>query len=127
MDKAGNLYGTTSTEGCSSLCDTVFELSPSSGGWIETTLYTDTVGYLGAPLVIDANGNLFGVANGNTSNCGEVFEGSPTSNGWIFTTLVRFYGVIGCHPLTALTLGPSGTVTARLLGEDSATSAQSSS
>jgi len=110
MDKAGSLYGTTSTEGCSSLCGTVFELSPSSGGWIETTLYTDTVGNLGAPLVIDAKGNLFGVAYGNSSNCGEVFEGSPTSTGWIFTTLVPFYGVIGCHPATALTLGPDGVV-----------------
>jgi uncharacterized repeat protein (TIGR03803 family) len=41
IDRAGNLYGTTSSEGDSSIkCGTIFKLSPSAGGWTFTVLHT---------------------------------------------------------------------------------------
>ena len=40
MDEAGNLYGTTSNGGTAN-GGTVFQLTPSSGGWGEKVLYRD--------------------------------------------------------------------------------------
>jgi uncharacterized repeat protein (TIGR03803 family) len=78
FDAAGNLYGTSSSRGFGS----VFELSPSSKGWTETTLYafqggSDGVGPNG-DLVFDTAGNLYGTTVGgggsNNCGCGVVFE-----------------------------------------------------
>ena len=91
-DSAGNLYGTTIKGGnqyglCPyDGCGTIFELSPSNGGWVYTVLYDFTGGSDGAApysnLVMDANGNLYGTASaGGNSNCaggcGVVFEFTP--------------------------------------------------
>lgn len=91
MDAAGNLYGTTYKEG-SYQKGTVFELSPSSGGWIYTLLHDFTGGSDGANpmdgLVMDSSGNLYGstYAGGTTGShcdsnfgyqCGVVFEIMP--------------------------------------------------
>ncbi|MGB6386422.1 MAG: choice-of-anchor tandem repeat GloVer-containing protein [Terriglobales bacterium] len=73
MDPAGNLYGTT-LDGGSAGNGTVFELSPSGGGWAKQTIYNvDTSGYAG--LTMDASGNIFGVSQSS------VFELSPNGNG----------------------------------------------
>jgi len=89
MDNAGNLYGTTITGGignCSGGCGTIFELSPSGGGWTYTELYQFTGGSDGAApysnLVQDADGNFYGTASaGGSSNCtggcGVVFKFTP--------------------------------------------------
>jgi len=73
-DRAGNLYGTTSSGGSSSACSfeypggcgTVFELSPNGSGWTETILWTFTGGADGAipfgPVVMDREGTLYGAA-----------------------------------------------------------------
>lgn len=59
MDSAGNLYGTTQVGGPG--YGTVFELSPSQGGWTETVLYSFTGNGDGclpiAGLVFDGKGN----------------------------------------------------------------------
>ena len=82
-DAAGNLYGTTSRGGTSDR-GTVYELSPTSGGWSETILYSFTGGADGASpegtLALDAAGNLYGVATfGGGSNNGVVFKLAPDS------------------------------------------------
>ena len=89
MDNAGNLYGTTITGGignCSGGCGTIFELTPSGGGWTYTELYQFTGGSDGAApysnLVQDADGNFYGTASagGNTTctgGCGVVFKFTP--------------------------------------------------
>ncbi|MGO9518555.1 MAG: choice-of-anchor tandem repeat GloVer-containing protein [Candidatus Korobacteraceae bacterium] len=80
MDKAGNLYGTTSFEGvvlpnCSFGCGTVFKLTPSSNGWIYTDLYNFTGGADGydpfGGVVLDSQGNLYGTSyfGGTGTNC----------------------------------------------------------
>jgi uncharacterized repeat protein (TIGR03803 family) len=96
LDNAGNLYGTTYYGG---YCDedncngTVFELSPSTNGWIEAVLYSFTDGAdganPGAGLIFDSEGNLYGTTVG-FNNGGSVFELSPVAGGWVENTLYTF-------------------------------------
>lgn len=87
-DAAGNFYGATTEQ-----FDTypvIFELSPYNGSWIYTVLYTFN-GYEdggpGAPLMMDAAGNLYGTTLGDS-----VFELSPSNAGWVYTNLHTFSG-----------------------------------
>lgn len=95
MDKAGNLYGTT-TFGGSQVFGTVFELSPSSNGWTESVLYNFTGGTDGGvpgvgSLVFDGEGSLYGTTqSGGAYGYGVVFELSPSSGGWTETVLHSF-------------------------------------
>jgi uncharacterized repeat protein (TIGR03803 family) len=88
IDTAGNLYGTTNYGGANFDGGTVFELSPSGGGWTWQVIYSvdhaDHGGIM-AGLTMDAAGNIFGV--GNMS----VFELSPDGNGgWNPTVIYTF-------------------------------------
>lgn len=103
FDSAGNLYGTLESGGQFN-GGVVFELSPtSSGEWNQTILYnfggirhygngTDPVGR----LIIDKDGNLFGVTFGGGTGCvgegcGTVYELSPTTSGeWKENILYEF-------------------------------------
>ncbi len=86
MDAAGNLYGTTFSDGPYG-CGSIFKLSPSGGGWIYTSLHDFTGGTAGCMsagnVAINASGNLFGTASiGGTgsctqSSCGIVWEITP--------------------------------------------------
>lgn len=88
LDQAGNLYG-TAQEGGSNNCGVVFELSRSSGHWIETVLHNFAGGVDGCypvpGLIMDQGGNLYGTtetANSNLNGVGTVFELSPSGGGW---------------------------------------------
>jgi uncharacterized repeat protein (TIGR03803 family) len=81
MDKAGNLYGTTTTGGsgtaCTYGCGTVFEIAANG---TETVLHAFTGGTdgdepLGAPI-IDKKGNLYGTTE-KGGCCGTVFRIAP--------------------------------------------------
>ena len=102
LDSAGNLYGTTVAGGFGGLCagdgcGVVFELSPSNGGWTETTLYSfqgrnDGFGP-GSGLVFDSAGNLYGTApDGGAHSAGVVFQLSPTNTGWQQKVIHAFTG-----------------------------------
>ena len=71
IDAAGNVYGTTSGNAGHG---TVYELSPSAGGWTETTLYTfhgeDDGGTPGYGLVMDNQGRLYGTTQVGGANRG---------------------------------------------------------
>lgn len=85
MDAAGNLYGTTVSGGAHGY-GSAFKLTPSNGGWTYTSLHDFTGGtdgtYVASNLIMDADGNLYGVASGGASGscfrgCGVVFEITP--------------------------------------------------
>jgi uncharacterized repeat protein (TIGR03803 family) len=97
-DKAGNLYGTTSSGGtgnCGNFdppltCGTVFELvapTKAGGAWTENVLYrfqggTDGASPFSGSLVFDRAGNLYGTTvYGGTGSCQNV---PPTGCGTIF-------------------------------------------
>jgi hypothetical protein len=111
LDKSGNLYGTATRGGDSSLpSGVVFELTPTSKGkWTETiihdfpsTRYVDgELPYTG--VIEDAAGNLYGAAYvGGGQNevdcsdydgCGIIYQLSPNSDGtWSETILYAFQG-----------------------------------
>jgi uncharacterized repeat protein (TIGR03803 family) len=115
MDKAGNLYGTTSaggdSSGCSTGCGTVFELTPNAAKtkWTETVLYSfcPQAGCIDgavpvASLIMDASGNLYGTTEAGGSSpcpfggCGTVFELTPNAAKWAEKVLYNFCAQPGC-------------------------------
>jgi uncharacterized repeat protein (TIGR03803 family) len=100
-DAAGNLYGTTASEGAHQ-CGTVYKLSFESGTWTEDVLYSFKCGPDDgldpeSALLLDAAGNLYGTtAEGGPSNNGTVFKLSPDgTGGWTETVLHIFNGKDG--------------------------------
>ncbi len=108
MDRAGNLYGTTSAGGRG--YGTVYELLHRGAGWVFNSIYSFAGGNDGegplAKVVIGANGSLYGTtyAGGNPGcsggyGCGTVFNLRPppticraVSCSWVETVLYRFNG-----------------------------------
>jgi uncharacterized repeat protein (TIGR03803 family) len=67
FDASGNLYGTTGFGGGygDDGGGTVFEITPSSSGWTETTLYSyQSTSGPGSGVILDKSGNLYGAAEG---------------------------------------------------------------
>ena len=121
LDSEGNLYGTTYLGGtlsgpCSSTgCGTVFELSPSGGGWTFTLLHSFTLADGAAPwtgLTPDNAGNLYGTTTGGGSGGGgTVFELSPSGRGWTFSTLHSFTNWNeGLFPFSDLVIDGAGNL-----------------
>src|SRR5690349_7442360 len=107
MDAAGNLYGTTSGGGASSIrCPvgrgTVFKLDTSGN---ETVLYSftgypDDGGFPGTGLIRDTAGNLYGTtSSGGASNHGTIFKLDTSGNE---TVLHSFTGPDGFFPVADL-------------------------
>ena len=84
-DKAGNLYGFSYSGGAQQQ-GAVFELTPSSGGWIESILYSFTGGSDGGgptSVLVGNDGNLYGLAGlGGANGVGVVFQLTPSGNSW---------------------------------------------
>jgi uncharacterized repeat protein (TIGR03803 family) len=81
FDASGNLYGTTGYGG-DFFRGTVFELTPSTGGWTETILHSFGNGQDGTDpwpsLVFDGSGNLYGTTTGGgIYRSGMAFEITP--------------------------------------------------
>jgi len=104
VDKAGNLYGTTTT--------TTFELSPAPfgpNGWSFQVIYDS--GSDG--LLLDTAGNLYGAWGPGKYGKGDVFELSPGSKGWTETYLYSFCPTScldGDEPTSPLTWDASGNL-----------------
>jgi len=128
---SGNLYGTTSIGGNDSCsppygCGVVFKLTPGAGGqWSETVLYTfgngSDGGFPFTGVTLDAQGNLYGVAEGGgdtsvTCNgnpgCGVVFKLTPAqSPPWPESVLYAFAGgADGADPFMYVVLDSAGNV-----------------
>lgn len=93
LDASGNLYGATYAGG-QDHAGTVYELSPTSGGWLFNVLY-NFAGNEGsyAKLAMDAAGNLYGTL---TFTIPEVFRLTASGGQW---TLTGFTGSAGSTPL----------------------------
>lgn len=105
LDRAGNLYGTTSD-------GTVFKLAHAGSGWILTPLYSFQGGYDGhtpdSPVTFGPDGNLYGTTAGGGYNqgaycdeggCGVVYRVGPPATAppsvltpWRETVLHAFVG-----------------------------------
>lgn len=122
LDSAGNLYGTSAGGGTYN-CGTVFKLTPSGSGWVETTLHLflgDGVGDGCVPasgLTFDASGSLYGATYrggvlGGDDGAGTVFELVPQPDGswtekvlWAFTN-----GFANGGPLGRVTMDAAGNL-----------------
>jgi len=122
LDAAGNVYGTTSAGGLTQVGGAVFQLTPNSGGWTETTLYSfvDATGCgATAPLLLDSAGDLLGTATGcGPGKNGVDFELIRNSdNTWTEKTLHAFGGVgDGGTPESGLTPDGRGNYYGTTLG-----------
>jgi uncharacterized repeat protein (TIGR03803 family) len=125
IDGAGNLYGAAGggVNGgyCIDRCGTVFELSPSSGGWTETILHRfrgsggryngDGAGPNG--LAFDDVGNLYGstfTGSNQRQNWGTVFKLKHTKTGWVESVLYSFTPVNGTRPYGNVVVNKAGDV-----------------
>ncbi len=102
FDSAGNLYGATSSGGSGS-GGTVYELSPSGGGWQFNVLYNLTGSYEWGPqdsLTMDSAGNLYGTTyKGGTNTAGSVFKLTHSNGQWVYSELYDFGNNSGgCDP-----------------------------
>ncbi len=117
-DKNGNLYGTTYSGGLG--FGTVFELSPTAGGWTQTTLYSfcpvagcvDGQNPSFAYLWLDGDGNLYGTASGGgTNGYGVVFELSNSGGTWTESILHNFANAPdGANPGNGLIMDAAGNL-----------------
>ncbi len=97
-DQEGNLYGTTYSGGTYD-AGTVFELTPSGGGWTKTTLYSFTGGNDGSHpngVLVGNDGNLYGgTNNGGMYGLGVVFQLTPSGGQWTESVVHAFSGENG--------------------------------
>ncbi len=117
MDAAGNLYGTTPQYGSSGF-GVAFELSPTSGGWVQTVLHAFTGGSDGevpySGLTFDGAGKLYGTTqSGGALGKGTVFQLSPGTGGtWSNAVLYSFAGgtADGSAPLSSVVFDTAGNL-----------------
>ncbi len=119
FDQAGNLYGVTAYGGigpCSYNfgCGSIYELSPSGPGWVETTLHQFAGGADGgAPfggLMFDRAGNVYGAASQGGAGLGTVYELTPNQGSWNFNVIYTFTGFQASGPESALTMDAAGSL-----------------
>jgi uncharacterized repeat protein (TIGR03803 family) len=106
FNSSGDLYGTSGRCGEYGY-GTIFELTPGSGGWTESVLFSFDRTDGGDPyagVVIDKNGNLYGTA-------AIVFELTPGSGGWTESVIDNFSRHNdGNGPLAGVILGAKGNL-----------------
>ncbi|HKD84462.1 MAG TPA: choice-of-anchor tandem repeat GloVer-containing protein [Terriglobales bacterium] len=114
FDRAGNLYGSTS-HGGSGGGGTIFELSPSAGGWTLNTLcsFAGNAQNFGpqSPLTMDAAGNLYGTTMSDGHGAGTIFKATNSGGVWTCTDLYKFqFGPDGGFPIGGVTLDNDGNL-----------------
>ncbi len=113
FDHAGNLYGMTKQGGTAGW-GTVYELSPSDGGWSFNVLYNfPAVSVPSASLITDSAGDLYGVIGfGGLYGNGTIFELTPSDGGWTYRDLYDFpaNGGYGTNPNGPLYMDTHGNL-----------------
>jgi uncharacterized repeat protein (TIGR03803 family) len=112
IDAAGNLYGTTSSDGPGTPFPggTVFEIASGSTAITTLAAFGSTNGLIPeAGLTLDASGNVYGTTDsGGASGYGTVFEIASGSNA--ITTLASFNPNAGTGPQAAVILDGAGNL-----------------
>ncbi|MGC2108390.1 MAG: choice-of-anchor tandem repeat GloVer-containing protein [Candidatus Korobacteraceae bacterium] len=117
FDQAGNLYGGNSNSGPNG-SGTVYQLSPSNGGWALNLLYgfSGDDGYGGPDeqsLLVDPAGTVYGTALfDGANNVGSIFQLTPSNGGWTYTDLHDFIGHDsgGCYPNDSMVRDAEGNL-----------------
>jgi uncharacterized repeat protein (TIGR03803 family) len=95
FDKVGNLYG-GATEGGTAGGGTIFKLTPASGSWTFSVLYSLPGWNISGPfrnLMMDGAGNLYGTTHcDGTYDAGTVYKLSLQNGSWTYTSLYVFTG-----------------------------------
>lgn len=113
FDQSGSLYGTTQNGGAHGY-GVVYKLTPSGGGWTESSIYDFTGGNDGAfpasGLMVDQTGELYGTTlYGGTLNRGVVYKLTPSGPGWVQSVLSNFENG-GQNPIGGLILDANGNL-----------------
>jgi hypothetical protein len=106
-DGSGNLFGIT-TGGVGNNSGTVYELSPSDGGWTYSLVYDFGYQDYVTGLVMDSAGNLYGVDSVYPD--GNVFKLTRLGDSWTYSVLHNFNGPDGSSPQGQLVLDSSGNL-----------------
>jgi uncharacterized repeat protein (TIGR03803 family) len=119
-DGTGAFYGTTMTGGvsassnCPNGCGTVFKLTPTGSGYVESVLYrfqggTDGSGPTDA-VIAGSNGVLYGTTSaGGAAGLGTVFALTPSGSGYAESVVYSFKpSHDGADPYGGLLLGSDG-------------------
>ncbi len=116
MDANGDLFGTTEAGGASA-DGTIWELPNTAAGYATAPVFlADFNGLDGQQpsggVIIDAAGNLFGMAQGGTVGFGVVFELAKSGTGYASapTDLVSFTLTTGSTPVGPLVADASGNL-----------------
>ena len=121
FDSSGNIYGTTGAGGLYN-SGTMFELTPSGGGYTESILHSFGNGSDGRnPLpgiLFDTAGNAYGTTErGGTGSpsechgsCGAVFQLMASNGGWVENVLVNYDNTNGANPYGNLIIDASGSL-----------------
>lgn len=116
FDRMGNIFGTTVTGGTYGQ-GTVFKLTPSGSGWVESVIHEfGATGDGAQPLhgvVLDSRGNLYGTTSyGGANGYGVIFQLVPSGSGWTENILVSFSlsGSAGGVPFAGLLIDSSGNL-----------------
>jgi uncharacterized repeat protein (TIGR03803 family) len=113
-DSAGNLYG-TATDGGPYGVGTVYKLTPQTGFWKRTILYTFSGSGDGAypfGLAISSSGTLYGAADsGGSFGYGNVYQIQSVNGKWMQSVLHEFTnGTDGEHPFGNLIFDSQGNL-----------------
>jgi hypothetical protein len=111
LDTAGNVYGTTLAGGTGG-AGTVYQLTPSNGGWLENFLVNFDItngSYPEGDLIMDASGNLYGTTTygpPSGSGYGVVFKLAPSGGGFTYSLLYAFG--LPCSPVGSVAMDAAG-------------------
>ena len=116
FDQAGNVYGTTAYggQGCGGEgCGTVYQLTPSGGGWTEDVIYafSNSDGLMPiSGVTLDNAGNVYGTTlEGGASGAGTVYELTYSAgSGWAESFLYSFTPEGDNNPYAGLIFDPLG-------------------
>ncbi len=113
IDGSGNLYGTTLNGGPDGGNGSVFELSPSDGGWTYIALVNFSGECNPRPgVTMSAAGHLYGVCYyGGANTFGELFDLAYNGSMWVYSNLYSFGATNdGHYPEGPVVLDASGNI-----------------